>query len=662
LTVSPRGSVLDPAAFAAPLSADLDRQRLASVLANATVAIIVMDERQRCVFVNPAAERLTGFAAAEFAGRTMHELIHHTRRDGRPYPRHECPIDRALPRNSREEGEESFIHKDGHFFTAAFTASPMLAPDGTAIGTVVEMRDVARERKAEDALRDSERRFAATFFQANVAISEVDRDGRFLRVNDQTCLMTGRTREELLRLRFSDITHEDHRDEDHAQYQKLWAVEIDAYRIEKRLARPDGKVNWITLTASLVRDESGTPLYGVRIAHDITERKEAEAALAEETRHLETLNRVGAQLAAELDLEKLVQTVTDAGVALSGAEFGAFFYNLINESGESYTLYTLSGVPREAFSGFPMPRNTAVFSPTFRGEGVVRSDDITKDPRYGRNAPHRGMPEGHLPVRSYLAIPVMSRSGDVLGGLFFGHSRPGIFKERAERLLAGIAAQAAIAIDNAHLFKDAQREIAERKQTEARLKLVAAEVDHRARNTLAVIQSITRLSRDEPTKDFKRTLQGRIDALARAHTLLSQTRWQGADVRRLAEEELAPYRSSATRVAVEGPAMLLAPAAAQAISMVLHELATNAAKYGALADARGHLEVTWNVSPDGELRLRWAETGPLPVRAPQQFGFGTKVVERTIRRQLGGEVRFDWRETGLIFELTLPRSTVQKPT
>jgi PAS domain S-box-containing protein len=662
LTVSPRGSLLDPAASVAPLSAALDRQQFASVLANATVAIIVMDEWQRCVFVNPAAERLTGYTAAEFAGRNMHELIHHTRRDGRPYPRHECPIDRALPRNSREEGEESFIHKDGHFFTAAFTASPMLAPDGKAIGTVVEMRDLAREHKAEDALRDSERRFAATFFQANVAISEVDREGRFLRVNDQTCLMTGRTREELLGLRFTDITHDDHRDEDRAQYQKLWAAEIDAYRIEKRLARPDGKVNWITLTASLVRDESGAPLYGVRIAHDITERKEAEAALAEETRHLETLNRVGAQLAAELDLEKLVQTVTDAGVALSGAEFGAFFYNLINESGESYTLYTLSGVPREAFSKFPMPRNTAVFSPTFRGEGVVRSDDITQDPRYGRNTPYKGMPEGHLPVRSYLAIPVMSRSGDVLGGLFFGHSRPGVFKERAERLLAGIAAQAAIAIDNAHLFKDAQREIAERKQTEARLKLVAAEVDHRARNTLAVIQSITRLSRDEPTKDFKRTLQGRIDALARAHTLLSQSRWQGADVRRLAEEELAPYRSSATRVTVEGPEMLLAPAAAQAISMVLHELATNAAKYGALADARGHLDVTWDVSPEGELRLRWAETGPLPVRVPQQFGFGTKVVERTIRRQLGGEVRFDWRETGLIFELSLPRSTIQKPT
>lgn len=658
MTVRPRPR-RDSSSAASP-STDLDRLRLAAVLANATAAIVVMDERQRCVFVNPAAERLTGFSAAEFAGRSMHELIHHTRSDGRPYPNHECPIDSAFIRNSREEGEETFIHQDGRFFPAAYTASPMLDADGMAVGTIVEMRDLSRERQAEQALRDSERRFAATFQQANVAISEVDRDGHFLRVNDRTCQLMGMAREQLLATSFPEISHAEHRDEDIRQYRKLWSGESESYRIEKRLIRGDGSVMWVTVTASLVRDEAGTPLYGVRSAYDITERKEAEAALAEETRLLETINRVGAQLSAELDLEKLVQSVTDAGVALSGAEFGAFFYNLTSESGESYTLYTLSGVPREAFSKFPMPRNTAVFSPTFRGEGVMRSDDITQDPRYGQNAPHTGMPEGHLPVRSYLAIPVMSRTGEVLGGLFFGHSKAGVFKERAERLVTGIAAQAAVAIDNAHLYKDAQREIAERKQTEARLKLVAAEVDHRARNTLAVIQSITRLSRDEPTKEFKRTLQGRIDALARAHTLLSQSRWQGADVRRLAEEELAPYRSSATRVAVEGPEMLLAPAAAQAISMVLHELATNAAKYGALADARGHLDVTWDISPEGNLRLTWAETAAVAIRPPQQYGFGTKVVERTIRRQLGGEVRFDWRESGLIFELTLPRSTIQK--
>jgi light-regulated signal transduction histidine kinase (bacteriophytochrome) len=117
----------------------------------------------------------------------------------------------------------------------------------------------------------------------------------------------------------------------------------------------------------------------------------------------------------------------------------------------------LSGVPREAFENFPMPRNTHVFGPTFRGEGAVRSDDITKDPRYGKNAPYHGMPQGHLPVCSYLAVPVVSRTGKVLGGLFFGHSQVGIFTEEAEQIATGIAAQAAIALDNAALFADSQR-------------------------------------------------------------------------------------------------------------------------------------------------------------------------------------------------------------
>ena len=126
-----------------------------------------------------------------------------------------------------------------------------------------------------------------------------------------------------------------------------------------------------------------------------------------------------------------MQIVTDAGVELSGAQFGAFFYNVLNADGGSYMLYALSGAPRSAFENYPMPRATAVFAPTFLGEGVVRSDDILADPRYGKNTPRKGMPEGHLPVRSYLAVPVISRSGEVLGGLFFGHAETGKFQMAA---------------------------------------------------------------------------------------------------------------------------------------------------------------------------------------------------------------------------------------
>ena len=146
---------------------------------------------------------------------------------------------------------------------------------------------------------------------------------------------------------------------------------------------------------------------------------------------------------------------------------------MLDERGEQLLLYTLSGAPREAFAQFAPPRNTAVFEPTFRGAGVVRSDDIRADPRYGKSGPHYGMPKGHLPVVSYLAVPVISRSGKVLGGLFFGHDKAGIFTKESEEVVTGIAAHAANAIDNAHRLQAAQTEIAERRRAEGRSRKLA---------------------------------------------------------------------------------------------------------------------------------------------------------------------------------------------
>jgi serine phosphatase RsbU (regulator of sigma subunit) len=162
---------------------------------------------------------------------------------------------------------------------------------------------------------------------------------------------------------------------------------------------------------------------------------------------------------ARRDLGRIVQYVTDEATALVRAQFGAFFYNVIDPDGERYMLYTIAGAPHEAFARFPMPRNTPVFAPTFAGRGVVRSDDITKDPRYGRNPPHHGMPEGHLRVRSYLAVPVRARDGEVLGGLFFGHGATGVFGEEAEELAVGVSALTALAIENARLHDDAQQQL-----------------------------------------------------------------------------------------------------------------------------------------------------------------------------------------------------------
>lgn len=192
----------------------------------------------------------------------------------------------------------------------------------------------------------------------------------------------------------------------------------------------------------------------------------------------------------------MVQSVTDAGVELTGAHFGAFFYNVLNEAGESYMLYSLSGADRSSFDRFPMPRATELFQPTFRGERVLRSEDILADPRYGRSAPHYGMPHGHLPVRSYLAVPVISRSGEVLGCLLFGHPKPGQFGEQTERLMLGIAAQAAVAIDNARLYQTAQREIEDRRRAEARLMDLTQTLEARVAERTAERDRTWRLSQD----------------------------------------------------------------------------------------------------------------------------------------------------------------------
>lgn len=194
------------------------------------------------------------------------------------------------------------------------------------------------------------------------------------------------------------------------------------------------------------------------ITRDVTRQKRAEVALLENYQILETIHNVGKVLSAELDQKKLVQVVTDTATELSRAEIGAFFYNVLDEQGESYTLYTISGVSPKAFANYPMPRNTEVFGPTFRGEATIRMDDVHTDPRYGKNDPHYGMPKGHFPVRSYLAVPVISQSGEVLGGLFFGHSHVGIFTERDERVIEGLAAQTAIALDNARYFREAEEQ------------------------------------------------------------------------------------------------------------------------------------------------------------------------------------------------------------
>jgi PAS domain S-box-containing protein len=218
----------------------------------------------------------------------------------------------------------------------------------------------------------------------------------------------------------------------------------------------DGRRIDVSLTVSPIRNARGRIVGASKVARDITERRVAEDILREGVQVRETLSRIGASLAAELDPDKLVQAVTDAATTFTSAEFGAFIHNVVDDSGEARPLYTLSGGTKEAFADFPTPREVEPFASLFLNEEIVRLDDALRDPRYGRNAPPFATAQRDLVVRSYMAVPVVSPTRGVLGGLFFGHQRAGTFLAKHEQMAAGIASWAALALDNARLYKTAQ--------------------------------------------------------------------------------------------------------------------------------------------------------------------------------------------------------------
>lgn len=415
-----------------------------------------------------------------------------------------------------------------------------------------------------------------------------------------------------------------------------------------------------------LKDDQGQVTRWFGTNTDISEQQRIADSLSEEKSRLETLNRTLERMAAELDLERLLQTVTDAGVSLTGAQVGAFFYTTAGPGGEAVTLHTISGASRGASSSFPEPSAMPVLASVFRGEGPVRSDDILADPRYGRTPPRHGLPEGHRPVRSYLAVPVRSRSGEVMGGLFFGHPEPGRFGARHEELLTGIAGQAAICIDNARLFEAAQREIAERREAEKHRELLINELNHRVKNTLATVQSVAAQTLRTSAVDLevRSRLDARLIALSDAHNLLTERHWEGATLDRVAAMALRPLRSEREdRFEVEGPEVQLSPKTALAIAMALHELATNAIKYGALSNETGRVTLRWQVDEDGDgprLRLLWEERGGPPVTPPTRKGFGTRLIERGLAAELGGAVRLAYPAGGAVcsIETPLPKASV----
>jgi PAS domain S-box-containing protein len=197
------------------------------------------------------------------------------------------------------------------------------------------------------------------------------------------------------------------------------------------------------------------------------------------------------------------------------------------------------------------------------------------------------------------------------------------------------------------------RDITERKRSEAQIATLAREAEHRSKNILATVQATVHLTQADTVEDFKQALNGRIQALANAHALFAKSRWTGADLHTLVVQELSPYcQGDQDRARIDGSAVLLEPGTAQMVGVCLHELATNAAKYGALSRPQGRVRIAWSQTSDGRLVLSWSETGGPPVSPPMRQGFGTRVMKQMVEGQLKGEMRFEWRPVGFVCELS----------
>jgi PAS domain S-box-containing protein len=373
-------------------------------------------------------------------------------------------VQEAMARGGPYRAEYRVRQQDGSYRWIEANGRVELDASGKAVRFPGVLLDIEERRRVE-AERDQANALLRAFIEAVPGVVYAkDRDGRMLVANRGTAELVGKPPEFFIGKTDAEFLQDPQEAAAVMATDRRIMQSGQAEQVEEQVRLADGTAAWWLSTKAPMRDAEGRVIGLIGSSVDITERKRQQETARTEAEMLDLLNQTGTLLAAELDLQILLQSVTDAATRLTGARFGAFFYNGLDEAGEAYTLYTLSGAPREAFDKFGHPRPTPIFEQTFRGGPPLRIHDVLADPRYGKWAPHHGMPRNHLPVRSYLAVSVLSRGGEPIGGLFFGHPEPGVFTERSERLASGIAAQAAVAIDNARLYAEAHRSAAERER------------------------------------------------------------------------------------------------------------------------------------------------------------------------------------------------------
>ena len=474
-------------------------------------------------------------------------------------------------------------------------AVPVRDADGRISTAVASFSDITEDRARAAALTESEARLREALDAGGMGSWEVDLATRTFRSDDATRALWGLPRREggdRAEEFAAQIMPEDRALRD-ARLSHALMTGAD-YRAEFRIRRADtGELRWIASRGSLRRGPSGGDRRLVGLNFDVTRRKLAEEKSRETAELLQRLLESTPDLVWAKDVDGRITLGNQA---------------LFDAIGEGDPARVIGFHARDLFPDADQARtimeNDARIIASGRAEMVEEAVGSGDDRR----------------LYQTVKAPMRDSVGGVVG-------------------LVGVS-----------------RDVTEAKAAEQRQVLLAREVDHRAKNVLAIVRSIVRLSDTTDPASFARSVEGRVAALARAHGLLSRDFWSGADLHTAIQEELSAFAATNERIELRGPGIRMRPGAVQPLAMVLHELATNAAKYGALSTPAGRIAVTWSTGePDtAVLRLRWQESGGPPVAGPpDRRGFGSTLIESTVRHQLGGEVTTRWEPEGLCCELTV---------
>jgi len=540
-------------------------------------------------FWSAGATRLYGFAPEEAIGRSSHALLQ-TR-----FPIELAELRTRLRADGHWSGELHHVCKDGR---EVVVASRMQVLGDTVLEvnrdvTAVLALAARQELLLEDQLATSAK-FEALFNQSGIFAGILDVKGILREVNDVALSGCGYTREQVLDRPFWETPwwRGDEEVKIRIRFAAGQAAAGHAFREELRYWRADGSEGIVDFAMHPIRDRAGAVMFLHPTGLDITERKRIEAVLRDNEQRLSWLAAI-----VESSDDAIVSKDLDGIItSWNGGAERIFGYTSAEAVGQPITIVIPHG---------RLDEERTILTRIRRGERVDHFETV------------RQRKDGSPVAISLTVSPIRSSGGTILG---------------ASKIARDVTAQ-----------KKAQEQIA----------TLAREAEHRAKNLLANVQAAVTLSRADTPEGLKQAIQGRIQALANVHSLFVASRWIGAELTSIAAQELAPYGGSGeTRVRLDGPQVLLEPNAAQSIAVALHELATNAAKYGALSSAHGRVDLAWTHAADGRLALRWTETGGPAVQSPSRQGFGTRIVTQ-MTAQLGGEARFDWRPDGLVCEISV---------